>query len=82
MFQKMMDLCLHVREGLLDRRRRHDTGNGDALVAVDVTVDAGEIDQDCRKAEYQDGCDEAEGEEELTADRQVAKPGPHGATVS
>ena len=74
MFNQMVDLLQHVEERLLCRRGRHNGGDGDPLMPIDVTVDAGEIDQDGRQAEDEQCDNEAERQEKLFPDRQMAKP--------
>ena len=74
MFNQMVELFQHVEERLLRRGGRYDGGDGDPLMPIDVTVDAGEIDQDGRQAEDEDCDNEAERQEKLFPDRQMAKP--------
>ena len=71
---KMVDLLQHVEERLLRRGGRDDGGDGDPFMPIDVTVDAGEIDQDGRQAEDEEHDNEAERQEKLFPDRQMAKP--------
>ena len=74
MFEEVVHVGLHVKEVAEHLRCRDDAGNGDPLMAVDVTIHTGEIEE--RRAEAPDEQDEdnAERKREFLADGEAGNP--------
>mgnify|MGYP000157868194 CR=1 FL=1 len=69
---------IHVVGGALHRRGGHDSRDGDPLVAVDIAVNAAQIDEKRREAQRQEAEDDSEGEEKFLSDRTVMEPAHAG----
>ncbi len=70
---------LYVGEVVEHLRRREDGGNGDPLMALDVAVHTGEIEERCAETSDEQDEDKAERKREFLADGEATKPtGRHG----
>lgn len=79
MFEEVVHVGLHGGEVSEHLRCRDDARNRDPLMPVDVTIDAGEIDERRGEAADQYDHDQAKRNGKLLADGQATKPtGRHG----
>ncbi len=70
----MVDVSLHVPHVPEDLRGGDDAGHRDALMAFDVAVDTGEIEEDRAQAAGQQDENEAERQDEFLSDGEATDP--------
>jgi len=80
MFEEMVHVGLHVGEVAEHLRRRDDAGNGDPLMAIDVAIHTGEIEERCAETPDEQDEDHAERKREFFADGEVGNPADGRAT--
>jgi len=79
MFDEVVHVGLHVGEVAEHLRRRDDAGNGDPLMAFDIPVHSGEIEERCTETPDEQDEDKAERKREFLADGEATEPtGRHG----
>jgi hypothetical protein len=74
MFQQVVHMGLHVPDLSQDLRGGHDTGDRDALVSINVAVDAGEVEENRTQAACKQNQDQAEREDKLLSNGEATDP--------
>ena len=79
MFNEVVHVGLHIGEVAEHLRGRNDAGNGDSLMAFDVAVHTGEVEERCAETPDEQDEDKTERKRKFLADGEATEPtGRHG----